>query len=81
MIFAASFSVWIRVLTVFDRQSLEFGFQAIRMSFVRLTWLLVLFILSSEKVSYHSPFSIIKGALDGNGPVLTRNYGEEAVNV
>lgn len=32
-------------------------------------------------MSYHSPFSIIKGALDGSGPVLTRNYGEEAVNV
>lgn len=28
-----------------------------------------------------SPFSINKGALDSNGPVLTRNYGKEEVNV
>ncbi|XP_022992760.1 uncharacterized protein At2g39795, mitochondrial [Cucurbita maxima] len=33
------------------------------------------------KVSPPSSFSIIKGALDGNGPVLTRSYGNEEINV
>lgn len=28
-----------------------------------------------------SSFSIIKGALDGKGPVLTRTYGKEEVNI
>lgn len=33
------------------------------------------------KVSPPSPFSIVKGALDSNGPVLSRNFGKEEVNV
>lgn len=33
------------------------------------------------KVSPPSSFSIIKGALDGKGPVLTRTYGKEEVNI
>lgn len=53
-----------------------------RMSSVRLTWLIVcLFILLSQKVSSPSPFSFIKGALDGSRPVVTRNYGEVEVYV
>ena len=28
-----------------------------------------------------SSFSIIVGALDGNGPVLTKNYGKEEINI
>lgn len=27
------------------------------------------------------PFTIVKGALDGNGPVLRRNYGDEEINI
>ncbi|XP_057441163.1 mitochondrial acidic protein MAM33 [Lotus japonicus] len=33
------------------------------------------------RVSPPSPFSIVKGALDSNGPVLKRSYGEEEVIV
>ncbi|WVY89296.1 hypothetical protein V8G54_034810 [Vigna mungo] len=33
------------------------------------------------KVSPPSPFTIVKGALDSQGPVLKRNYGEEEVTV
>ncbi|KAL0557140.1 hypothetical protein IC582_005658 [Cucumis melo] len=33
------------------------------------------------KVSPPSSFSIITGALDGHGPVLTKNYGKEEVNI
>ncbi|CAK7325163.1 unnamed protein product [Dovyalis caffra] len=33
------------------------------------------------KVSPPSAFSIIKGALDGNGPVLTRTYGNEEIKL
>ncbi|XWS47939.1 hypothetical protein CRYUN_Cryun13aG0029100 [Craigia yunnanensis] len=33
------------------------------------------------KVSPPSPFTIIKGALDSNGPVLKRTYGKEEVSI
>ncbi|XP_027939282.1 mitochondrial acidic protein mam33 [Vigna unguiculata] len=33
------------------------------------------------KVSPPSPFTIVKGALDSQGPVLKRSYGEEEVSV
>ncbi|EEF36055.1 uncharacterized protein At2g39795, mitochondrial [Ricinus communis] len=33
------------------------------------------------KVSPPSAFTILKGALDGNGPVLTRTYGNEEINI
>ncbi|XP_050235299.1 uncharacterized protein At2g39795, mitochondrial [Mercurialis annua] len=33
------------------------------------------------RVSPPSGFVIMKGALDGNGPVLTRTYGEEQINI
>ncbi|OMO51212.1 Mitochondrial glycoprotein family protein [Corchorus capsularis] len=33
------------------------------------------------KVSPPSPFTIIKGALDSNGPVLRRTYGNEEINI
>ena len=34
-----------------------------------------------QKVSPPSPFTIVKGALDSQGPVLKRSYGEEEVSV
>lgn len=33
------------------------------------------------KVSPPSPFTIIKGALDSNGPVLKRTYGKEEISI
>ncbi|PNX72471.1 mitochondrial acidic protein MAM33-like [Trifolium pratense] len=33
------------------------------------------------KVSPPSPFTIVKGALDSEGPVLKRNYGDEEVSI
>ncbi|PON79825.1 Mitochondrial glycoprotein [Parasponia andersonii] len=33
------------------------------------------------KVNPPSPFTIVKGALDGNGPVLRRSYGEEEISI
>ncbi|XP_057980553.1 uncharacterized protein At2g39795, mitochondrial [Malania oleifera] len=33
------------------------------------------------KVSPPSPFSIVKGALDANGPVLKRSYNEEEISI
>ncbi|GAU40020.1 hypothetical protein TSUD_258130 [Trifolium subterraneum] len=33
------------------------------------------------KVSPPSPFTIVKGALDSEGPVLKRNYGNEEVSI
>lgn len=33
------------------------------------------------KIDPPSPFSIVKGALDNNGPVLKRIYGEEEINI
>ncbi|XP_022736723.1 mitochondrial acidic protein MAM33 isoform X2 [Durio zibethinus] len=33
------------------------------------------------KVSPPSPFTIIKGGLDSNGPVLKRTYGKEEINI
>ncbi|KAJ1389556.1 Mitochondrial glycoprotein superfamily [Sesbania bispinosa] len=33
------------------------------------------------KVSPPSPFTIVKGALDSDGPVLKRSYGEEEVSI
>ncbi|XP_015866807.2 uncharacterized protein At2g39795, mitochondrial [Ziziphus jujuba] len=33
------------------------------------------------KVSPPSPFTVVKGSLDGNGPVLRRSYGEEEVSI
>ncbi|KAK0592716.1 hypothetical protein LWI29_024175 [Acer saccharum] len=36
---------------------------------------------SSPKVSPPSPFTIVKGALENNGPVLKRSYGHEEINL
>nr|XP_025608555.1 uncharacterized protein LOC112701944 isoform X3 [Arachis hypogaea] len=33
------------------------------------------------KVGPPSPFTIVKGALDSNGPVLKRNYGDEEITI
>ncbi|KDP22624.1 hypothetical protein JCGZ_02865 [Jatropha curcas] len=33
------------------------------------------------KVSPPSAFTVLKGALDGNGPVLTRTFGNENINI
>ncbi|XP_037495990.1 uncharacterized protein LOC105640816 [Jatropha curcas] len=33
------------------------------------------------KVSPPSAFTVLKGALDGNGPVLTRTFGNEKINI
>ncbi|KAL6952346.1 hypothetical protein U1Q18_014926 [Sarracenia purpurea var. burkii] len=33
------------------------------------------------KVSPPSPFTIMKGAVDGNGPVLKRTYGDEEISL
>lgn len=35
----------------------------------------------SQKVGPPSPFTIVKGALDSNGPVLKRNYGDEEITI
>ena len=34
-----------------------------------------------QKVSPPSPFSIVKGSLDADGPVLKRSYGNEEINI
>lgn len=34
-----------------------------------------------QKVSPPEPFMIVKGALDSNGPVLKRSYGDEEISV
>ncbi|XP_059665859.1 uncharacterized protein LOC132311779 [Cornus florida] len=33
------------------------------------------------KVSPPSPFTVLKGSLDGSGPALTRTYGDEEINI
>ncbi|KAH1032995.1 hypothetical protein J1N35_045169 [Gossypium stocksii] len=33
------------------------------------------------KVNPPSPFTIIKGAIDSNGPVLKRTYGKEEISI
>lgn len=38
---------------------------------------MLMFVVEWQKASPPSPFTIVKGALDSNGPVLKRSYGED----